>query len=251
MRFAGKTVVVLGGNSGIGLAAARAFQVEGARVAITGRDETTLAHVAAASGMLALRSDMGSVADSRAALARLARELGGIDVLHVNAGVGGFAAVAEVSEEFWDSVHGVNLRGAFFAVQAALPHLRDGGSIVITGSIGALRTLPGNVVYGAAKAGLRQMARILAAELLPRGIRVNVVSPGPIETEIFKRGASPEQIEAVRAALGGAVPMKRMGEPDEVARAVLFLASTEASFINGVDLYVDGGTIELSSLRVG
>ena len=251
MRFAGKTVVVLGGNSGIGLAAARAFQVEGARVAITGRDETTLAHVAAASGMLALRSDMGSVADSRAALARLARELGGIDVLHVNAGVGGFAAVEVVTEEFWDSVHRVNLRGAFFAVQAALPHLRDGGSIVITGSIGALRTLPGNVVYGAAKAGLRQMARILAAELLPRGIRVNVVSPGPIETEIFKRGASPEQIEAVRAALGGAVPMKRMGEPDEVARAVLFLASTEASFINGVDLYVDGGTIELSSLRVG
>ena len=251
MRFAGKTVVVLGGNSGIGLAAARAFQVEGARVAITGRDETTLAHVAAASGMLALRSDMGSVADSRAALARIARELGGIDVLHVNAGVGGFAAVAEVTEEFWDSLHRVNLRGAFFAVQAALPHLRDGGSIVLTGSIGALRALPGNVVYGAAKAGLRQVARILAAELLPRGIRVNVVSPGPIETEIFKRGASPEQIEAVRAALGGAVPMKRMGEPDEVARAVLFLASTEASFINGVDLCVDGGTIELSSLRVG
>lgn len=251
MRFAGKTVVVLGGNSGIGLAAARAFQAEGARVAITGRDEATLAQVAAASGMLALRSDMGSVADSRASLARLARELGGIDVLHVNAGVGGFATIAEVTEEFWDSVHRVNLRGAFFAVQAALSHLRDGGSIVITGSIGALRALPGNVVYGAAKAGLRQVARILAAELLPRGIRVNVVSPGPIETEIFKRGASPEQIEAVRAALGGVVPMKRMGEPDEVARAVLFLASAEASFINGVDLYVDGGTIELSSLRVG
>jgi NAD(P)-dependent dehydrogenase (short-subunit alcohol dehydrogenase family) len=251
MRFAGKTVVVLGGNSGIGLAAARAFQAEGARVAITGRDEATLARVAAASGMLALRSDIGSVADSRAALARIARELGGIDVLHVNAGVGGFAAVAEVTEEFWDSVHRINLRGAFFAVQAALPHLRDGGSIVITGSIGALRPLPGNVVYGAAKAGLRQVARILAAELLPRGIRVNVVSPGPTETEIFKRGASPEQIEAVRAALGGAVPMKRMGEPDEVARAVLFLASSEASFINGADLCVDGGTIELSSLRVG
>jgi NAD(P)-dependent dehydrogenase (short-subunit alcohol dehydrogenase family) len=251
VRFAGKTVVVLGGNSGIGLAAARAFQAEGARVAITGRDEATLAQVAAASGMLAIRSDLGSVADSRAALARIARERGGIDVLHVNAGVGGFAAVAEVTEEFWDSVHRVNLRGAFFAVQAALLHLRDGGSIVITGSIGALRSLPGNVVYGAAKAGLRQVARILAAELLPRGIRVNVVSPGPIETEIFKRGASAEQIEAVRAALGGAVPMKRMGEPEEVARAVLFLASAEASFINGVDLYVDGGTIELSSLRVG
>jgi NAD(P)-dependent dehydrogenase (short-subunit alcohol dehydrogenase family) len=250
MRFADKTVVVLGGNSGIGLAAARAFQAEGARVAITGRNESTLAQVAAASGMLAVRSDISRVADNRAAIARIAHELGGIDVLFVNAGVGGFAAVPQVTEAFWDSVHGVNLRGAFFAVQAALPHLRDGGSIVITGSIGALRALPGNVVYAAAKAGLRQAARILAAELLPRRIRVNVVSPGPIETEIFKRGASAEQIQAVRAALGGAVPMKRMGEPAEVARAVLFLASSEASFINGVDLYVDGGTIELSSLQV-
>jgi len=245
MRFAGKTVVVLGGNSGIGLAAARAFQAEGARVAITGRNKETLAQLAAASGMLAVRSDISSVADTRAAMARIAGQLGGIDVLFVNAGVGGFATVPEVTEEFWDNVHGVNLRGAFFAVQAALPHLRDGGSIVITGSIGALLALPGNAVYAAAKAGLRAVARILAAELLPRRIRVNVVSPGPTETEIFKRGASPAQIEAVRSSLGGAVPMKRMGEPEEVARAVLFLASSEASFINGVDLNVDGGTLEL------
>ena len=245
MRFAGKTVVVLGGNSGIGLAAARAFQAEGARVAITGRNEQTLAQLAAASGMLAVRSDISSVADTRAAMVRIAEQLHGIDVLFVNAGVGGFATVPEVTEEFWDNVHGVNLRGAFFAVQAALPHLRDGGSIVITGSIGALLALPGNAVYAAAKAGLRAVARILAAELLPRRIRVNVVSPGPTETEIFKRGASPAQIEAVRSSLGGAVPMKRMGEPEEVARAVLFLASSEASFINGVDLNVDGGTLEL------
>jgi len=245
MRFTGKTVVVLGGNSGIGLAAARAFQAEGARVAITGRNKETLAQVAAASGMLAVRSDISSVADTRAAMGRIAEQLGGIDVLFVNAGVGGFAIVPEVTQEFWDNVHGVNLRGAFFAVQAALPHLRDGGSIVITGSIGALLALPGNAVYAAAKAGLRAVARILAAELLPRRIRVNVVSPGPTETEIFNRGASPAQIEAVRSSLGGAVPMKRMGEPEEVARAVLFLASSEASFINGVDLNVDGGTLEL------
>ena len=245
MRFAGKTVVVLGGNSGIGLAAARAFQAEGARVAITGRNKQTLAQLAAASGMLAVRSDISSVADTRAAMARIAEQLHGIDVLFVNAGVGGFVTVPEVTEAFWDSVHGVNLRGAFFAVQAALPHLRDGGSIVITGSIGAVLALPGNAVYAAAKAGLRAVARILAAELLPRRIRVNVVSPGPTETEIFKRGASPAQIEAVRSSLGGAVPMKRMGEPEEVARAVLFLASSEASFINGVDLNVDGGTLEL------
>jgi len=245
MRFTGKTVVVLGGNSGIGLAAARAFQAEGARVAITGRNKETLAQAAAASGILAVRSDMSSVADSRVAIARIAEQLGGIDVLFVNAGVGGFARVPEVTEEFWDSVHDVNLRGAFFAVQAALPHLRDGGNIVITGSIGATHALPGAAAYAAAKAGLRAVARILAAELLPRRIRVNVVSPGPTETEIFKRGASPAEIEAVRAMLGGAVPMKRMGEPEEVARAVLFLASQEASFITGVDLYVDGGTLEL------
>src|SRR5207247_9871683 len=132
-------------------------------------------------GMVGVRSARSSVADSRAALARMAEQLGGIDVLFVNAGVGGFAAVPEVTEEFWDSVHGVNLRGAFFALQAALPHLRDGGSIVITGSIGAVLALPGNVVYAAAKAGLRAVARILAAELMARRIRVNVVAPGPTE----------------------------------------------------------------------
>jgi len=245
MRFAGKTTAVLGGNSGIGLAAAKAFLDEGARVAITGRNAATLAQAAADTGILAIRSDMASAADSKVALTRIAAELGGIDVLFVNAGVGGFAAVPEVTEEFWDGVHAVNLRGAFFAMQAALPHLRDGGSIVITGSIGAVLALPGNVAYAAAKAGLRAVARILAAELLPRRIRVNMVSPGPIETEIFKRGATPQQIEGLRATMANAVPMKRMGEAAEVARAVLFLASSEASFITGVDLYVDGGCVEL------
>jgi NAD(P)-dependent dehydrogenase (short-subunit alcohol dehydrogenase family) len=245
MRFAGKTAVVLGGNSGIGLAAANAFLHEGARVAITGRNAATLAQAAADTGILAIRSDMASAADSKAALARIAAELCGIDVLFVNAGIGGFAAVPEVTEEFWDGVHAVNLRGAFFAMQAALPHLRDGGSIVITGSIGAVLALPGNAAYAAAKAGLRAVARILAVELLPRRIRVNMVSPGPIETEIFKRGATPQQIEGLRTTMANAVPMKRMGEAAEVARAVLFLASSEASFITGVDLYVDGGCVEL------
>ena len=245
MRFAGKTVAVLGGNSGIGLAAAKAFLHEGARVAITGRNAATLVQAAAGTGMFAIRSDMASAAASKAALARIAAELGGIDVLFVNAGVGGFAAVPEVTEDFWDGVHAVNLRGAFFATQAALPHLRDGGSIVITGSIGAVLALPGNAAYAAAKAGLRAVARILAVELLPRRIRVNMVSPGPTETEIFKRGASALEIEGLRTTMANAVPMKRMGEAAEVARAVLFLASGEASFINGVDLYVDGGCVEL------
>lgn len=245
VRFSNKSVLILGGNAGIGLAATRAFRAEGARVGITGRDEATLAQVAADHGVTAVSADMGSVARCRAAIDRLAAQLGGIDILFLNAGVGGFSPVADVTEAFWDEVHSVNLRGAFFAAQAALPHLRDGGSIVITGSIGAVVAVPGNAVYAAAKAGLRAVARILGAELLPRRIRVNMVSPGPTDTEIFKRGASQDQISAVREMLSGVVPMKRLGEAEDIARAVLFLASDEASFINGIDLYVDGGCVEL------
>ena len=247
MRFAGKKVLVLGGSSGIGLAAACGFKAEGARVVVTGRDEKKLARVAAETGMLAIRFDMGSVADTRSSIAKVAGELDGLDVLFVNAGIGGFAAIPAVTEGFWDSVHEVNLRGAFFAVQSALPHLRDGGAIVITGSIGSLLALPGNVVYAAAKAGLRAVARTLAVELLPRRIRVNVVSPGPTETEIFKHGANAEQIDALRSTMQDAVPMKRMAEASEVARAVLFLASDEASFVTGVDFFVDGGCVELKA----
>lgn len=245
MRFTDKCVVILDGNAGIGLAAARMFAAEGAKLAITGRNRDTLAAAAEELGALGIASDMGDVAQTKAALTEIEHSLGGIDVLFVNAGVGGFAAMPHVTEEFWDGIHNVNLRGAFFAIQNALPLLRDGGAIVITGSIGSELALAGNVAYAAAKAGLRAMARTVGKELLPRQIRVNMVSPGPTETEIFKRGASEAEIEATRAMLGGVVPMGRMGEAEEVARAVLFLASKEASFINGVDLYVDGGCVEL------
>lgn len=245
MRFDGKCVVILGGNAGIGLAAARMFHAEGAKLALTGRNPETLAAAAQECEALGIVSDMGEPEQSRAAMAEVAEALGGIDVLFVNAGVGGFSPVEGVTEAFWDEVHSVNLRGAFFAVQAALPLLRDGGSIVITGSIGSISAVPGNVVYAAAKAGLRAMTRILGKELLPRRIRVNMVSPGPTETEIFKRGASQAEIEGVRSFLSGVVPIGRMGTSEEIAAAVLFLASQEASFINGVDLYVDGGCVEL------
>jgi NAD(P)-dependent dehydrogenase (short-subunit alcohol dehydrogenase family) len=245
MRFDNKCVVILGGNSGIGLAAARMFRAEGAKLAITGRNAETLAAAAQEIEALGIRSDMGVIADSEAAMAEIAESLGGIDVLFVNAGVGGFAPIAEVTETFWDEVHSVNLRGAFFAIQKALPLMRDGGSIVITGSIGSVTPVPGNVVYAAAKAGLRAMARIIAKELLPRHIRVNMVSPGPTDTEIFKRGASAEEIAGVREMLSGVVPIGRMGTSEEIAKAALFLASEEASFINGVDLFVDGGCVEL------
>lgn len=247
MRFDGKCVAILGGNAGIGLAAARMFRAEGAKLALTGRNAETLAAAAQECEALGIRSDMGDVAASRAAMAEIAEALGGIDVLFVNAGVGGFAPVDEVTEEFWDGIHNVNLKGAFFAIQAALPLMRDGGAIVITGSIGSISAVPGNVVYAAAKAGLRAMARILAKELLPRKIRVNVVSPGPTDTEIFKRGASAEEVAGLREFFSGVVPIGRMGTSEEVAAAALFLASAEASFINGIDLYVDGGCLELGS----
>jgi NAD(P)-dependent dehydrogenase (short-subunit alcohol dehydrogenase family) len=245
MRFDGKCVVVFGGNAGIGLAAARQFRAEGAKLAITGRDAATLAAVAEELSALAIQSDMGVVAESAAAMAEVEAALGGIDVLFVNAGIGGFSPVPDVTEAFWDGIHTVNLRGAFFAVQHALPLMRDGGSIVITGSIGSVTPVPGNVVYAAAKSGLRAVARIIGKELLPRNIRVNMVSPGPTDTEIFKRGASAAEIAGMRTMLSSVVPMGRMGTSEEIANAVLFLASEEARFINGVDLFVDGGCVEL------
>lgn len=245
MRFADKCVVVLGGNAGIGLAAARMFRAEGAKLALTGRNPATLAAAAQECEALGIVSDMGDVAQTDAAMAEIAEALGGIDVLFVNAGVGGFAPVTDVTEQFWDGIHDVNLRGAFFAMQRALPLLRNGGAIVVTGSIGSVAAVPGNAAYAAAKAGLRAVVRIMAKELLPRRIRVNMVSPGPTDTEIFKRDASPAEIAGIKDMMAGVVPLGRMGTSEEVASAVLFLAGSEAAFINGVDLYVDGGCIEL------
>ena len=247
-RFAGKAVLIFGGNSGIGLAAARGFAGEGARIALTGRDRATLDAVERdLPGTLTLASDIGDLAATRDAVSRAATHLGGLDVVFVNAGIGAFAPAEQVTEALWDQVHGINLKGCFFAAQACLPHLREGGAIVFTGSIGSVAGLPGNSIYAAAKAGLRAVARILAAELVGRNIRVNVVSPGPTETPIIRRniGQVEGEEERLRAHMIAAVPMHRMGAPEEVARAVLFLASGEASFITGIDLFVDGGCIEL------
>lgn len=249
MRFADKVAVVLGGNSGIGLETAKGFAAEGAKLAITGRDPATLKAAAEAIGpeCLALQSDISNLSDTDAAIAAIRERFGRIDVLVVNAGVGGFAPIPEVTPALWDQLHNVNLRGCFFAAQKALPLMGAGGAIVFTGSIGAVLAVPGNAVYAAAKAGLRAAARIFAVELVGQGIRVNVVSPGPTETPIIHRNAGmPEAaVAALRETMINAVPMKRMGEAAEIARAILFLASDEASFITGVDLNVDGGCVEL------
>ena len=248
MRFDQKIALVIGGNSGIGLAAAQGLAREGATIFLTGRDPATLAAAEREiPGATAFQSDIADL-DSLVPVVEAIRERHGrIDVLMVNAGVGGFATVRDATPEIWDRIHGVNLRGAFFAVQKALPLMGKGGSIVLTGSIGGVLGLPGNVVYAAAKAGLRAVGRNLATELVAEGIRVNVVSPGPTETPIINRnpGMDAGAVSAMRAMMIDAVPMKRMGEADEVAKAMLFLASDEASFITGIDLFVDGGCVEL------
>lgn len=248
MRFDQKIALVIGGNSGIGLAAAQGLAREGATVFLTGRDPATLAAAERdIAGATAFQSDIADL-DSLVPVVDAIRDRHGrIDVLMVNAGVGGFATVRDATPEIWDLIHGVNLRGAFFAVQKALPLMGKGGSIVLTGSIGGVLGLPGNVVYAAAKAGLRAVGRNLATELVAEGIRVNVVSPGPTETPIINRnpGMDAGAVSAMRAMMIDAVPMKRMGEADEVAKAMLFLASDEASFITGIDLFVDGGCVEL------
>jgi NAD(P)-dependent dehydrogenase (short-subunit alcohol dehydrogenase family) len=247
MRFKDKVVLVIGGNSGIGLAAAEGFAEEGAILAITGRDPATLETAAGELGAIALRCDVADVPSIDACMAEVGRKFGRIDVLFVNAGIGAFAPVRDVTVELWDEINAVNARGCFFAVQKALPLMGRGGSVVITGSIGAVMPIPGNAIYAASKAALRAVARILGVELLPDGIRVNMVSPGPTETPLINRniGMSEAEVRALRETMISNIPMHRMGEPEEVAAAVLFLASDEASFINGVDLCVDGGCVEL------
>jgi len=235
-RFVDRCVVVLGGNAGIGLAAARLFAAEGAKVAITGRNADTIAAAAEEIEGLGIQADMGVVAQTQAAFAEVKEHLGGIDVLFVNAGVGGFAPVADVTEDFWDGIHNVNLRGAFFAIQHALPLMRDGGSIVITGSIGSVAAVPGNVAYAAAKAGLVGASKSLAQELASRNVTVNCVAPG------FIRTAMTDVLpDAQKEALNGRIPMGRMGEGEDIGAAVAYLASKEAGYVTGQTLHVNGG----------
>jgi NAD(P)-dependent dehydrogenase (short-subunit alcohol dehydrogenase family) len=248
-RFKGRVVLVIGGNSGIGRAAALAYAAEGGTVVITGRDMKTLQAVALeiGAGTLAIRADIADIASTDDVVQQVRERHGRVDVLFVNAGIGGFAPVQQVTPELWDQVHDVNLRGCFFAAQKVLPLMGHGGAIVFTGSIGSQLAAPANVVYAASKAGLRAVTRIFAVELVAQGIRVNMVSPGPTETPIIYRnpGMDEQAADALRQMMIANTPMKRMGTPEEIANAVLFLSSSDASFITGVDLFVDGGVIEL------
>jgi NAD(P)-dependent dehydrogenase (short-subunit alcohol dehydrogenase family) len=248
MRFENKVVLVLGGNSGIGLAAAQAFAREGARVHFTGRDPATIAEAEASiPGSKGYRSDISDIAATEEVVGQVEMAAGRIDVLFINAGVGGFAPLEGITEADWDHVHSINLKGCVFALQKAVRIMGEGGAIVVTGSIGAHGALEGNGTYAAAKAGLAMAMKVFAKELLPRRIRLNLVSPGPIDTPLLHRnpGMGPEDVARLKDMMVADIPMHRMGTSEEVARAVLFLASDEASFITGTDLLVDGGLIEL------
>ncbi|MGD0567908.1 MAG: SDR family oxidoreductase [Candidatus Sulfotelmatobacter sp.] len=244
-RFEGKTVVITGGNSGIGLASARLFREEGAKVAISGRDQKTLDEAAKAIGgdTLAVKADVAKLADIDKLFAQVAAKFGKIDVLFANAGIAKFAPVGDSTEQLFNETFDINVKGLYFTVQKALPHLNDNAGIVLNSSVVNAKGYPGASVYSASKAAVRSLARTFAAELVERGIRVNVVSPGPIETPILARGGMPKAAQDQFAEdIKARVPMKRFGTPEEVGHAVLFLASSEASYITGVDLKVDGGT---------
>jgi len=248
MRFNNKIVLVLGGNSGMGLATAQAFAAEGAKVHLTGRNQQTLDDaVASIPGSTGYQSDIASIEETKAVVDRIEATDGRIDVLYINAGVGGFAPLRAITPEDWDHVHAINLKGCVFALQQALRLMGKGGSIVVTGSIGAHGPLAGNGTYAAAKAGLAMAMKVFAKELVTEGIRLNMVSPGPIDTPLLYRnpGMDDAAIAMLKERMIEAVPMHRMGQSEEVAKAVMFLASDDASFITGANLFVDGGLLEL------
>jgi NAD(P)-dependent dehydrogenase (short-subunit alcohol dehydrogenase family) len=243
-RLEGKVAVVTGGNSGIGLASAKRLQQEGARVAIAGRSKKTLdeAVKAIGNGVLAVQADVAKLADIDKLYAEVSKKFGKIDVLFVNAGVAKFAPFADTSESLFDEQFDINIKGAYFTIQKALPLLNDGASIILNTSVADSTGTPGTSAYSATKAALRSLARTTAAELAGRGIRVNTVAPGPIVTPIFGRTGLPkEALDEFSKEIATKVPMKRFGQPEEVAGVVAFLASQDASYITGVEINVDGG----------
>jgi NAD(P)-dependent dehydrogenase (short-subunit alcohol dehydrogenase family) len=243
-RLEGKVAVITGGNSGIGLATAKRLQEEGARVAIAGRSRKTLDEAVEiiGNGVLAVQADVAKLADVDKLYAEVSDKLGKIDVLFVNAGVVKFAPIAETSERAYDEQFDINVKGAYFTIQKALPFLNDGASVILNTSVADSKGTVGASAYSATKAALRSLARTAAAELVDRGIRVNTVAPGPIVTPIFDRAGLPkETAEEFANALVAKLPMKRFGQPEEVAATVAFLASQDASYITGVEINVDGG----------
>lgn len=252
-RLAGKIALITGGNSGIGLATAEAFLKAGASVVITGRDpdtlrsaEVQLAELGAPHRLVAVRADVTQAHQLDEAIETVRQRFGRLDVLFVNAGIGEFIPITDATEQHFDRIFDTNVKGAYFTIKRALPLFAPGASVILNSSMAGLLGMPGTSVYAASKAAVRSLARTLSAELVDRGIRVNVISPGPVSTPMIDRvGLSPEAREQFAARVRQTVPLKRFGEPREIADAAVFLASDESSFVVGAELVADGGRSQL------
>jgi NAD(P)-dependent dehydrogenase (short-subunit alcohol dehydrogenase family) len=248
-KLAGKVTLITGGSSGLGLATAHRFASEGAKVFISGRRREELEKAAAQIGHAAvgIQGDISKLADLDRLYAEIKRQAGRLDVLFANAGVGEFAALGEISEAHVDRLLGINIKGTLFTVQKALPLMPDGASIVLNGSMVSLKGFPAFGVYAATKAAIRSFARTWSVDLRERKIRVNVVAPGTVVTPAYTNelGMTDAQIKQFEAQAAATTPLGRSGTPDEIAKAVAFLASDDSSYVNGVELFVDGGAAQI------
>ncbi|WP_126455711.1 glucose 1-dehydrogenase [Sulfuriflexus mobilis] len=238
----GKTAVITGGNSGMGYEAAKKFSDLGANVVITGRNKEAVAQAAETLGVVGIVADQANLHDIDELVSQVKKAVGSVDVLFINAGVAAFAPVEHMAEDQFDNIMNVNFKGAFFTLQKFLPILREGASVINLSSINAYTGMPNTAVYAASKAAMNSLTRTAAYELAPRNIRVNSVNPGPVNTAIFgKLGMPEEAIKEFASAMQDRIPLKRFGEPEEIANLVAFLASDEASFITGAEYNIDGG----------
>lgn len=247
-KLANKVAVITGGSSGIGLGMAKRFAAEGAKVAITGRNEKALEKAIKEIGndAIGIPGDVSNLSDLQHIYTTVSQKLGTIDVLVANAGVYVLAPLAQFTEEMFDKVSDINFKGAFFTVQKALPFLNDGASIILVSSTVNGKGFPNHAAYAATKAAVRSLARSFSAELLDRRIRVNTLTPGPIDTPVFSSVTStPEEAQAMKEGMGNFTPVKRVGSPEEIAAAALYLATEESAFMLGAELLLDGGLREL------
>jgi len=247
-KLEGKVAVITGGNSGIGLATAQRFALEGARVFITGRRQAELDRAVKEIGpdAVGVQGDVSNLADLDRLYVAVKQQAGRIDVLFANAGGGEMAPLGSITEASVDKMFATNVKGVLFTVQKSLPLFQDGGSIILNASVAGSKGMEAFSVYSATKAAVRSFARSWTVELKSRRIRVNAVSPGPIDTPaVGKLGLSDAQAKDFMAGVMSAVPMGRMGTPDEIAKAVLFLASDDSSYVTGAELFVDGGMAQI------
>ena len=246
-RLQNKIALITGGTTGIGAATAQLFQAEGATVIVTGYNPKTLeAARAEMPGVEVMACDAGDVAATKALIETVKEKFGRIDVLFVNAGIAAFSPIEEVDEAAFDKQFDINVKGAYFVIKYAAPAMPDGASIILTASSSGVLGMPGTTVYGATKAALRSFGRTFAGELAPRKIRVNTISPGPIDTPIAsKSDASPAEIKAMMDGIIAQVPLGRIGQAEEIAAAALYFASDDSKFTTGTELFVDGGMTQI------